>query len=113
MTNERPRIDSGDGYEVPVFEGLLDGRSRLVAAIVNAVVFADQSSNLDLLGFRLIVGDPIVADMGIGGYHDLTVIRGVGKDLLVARGTGVKTDFTRGGANLSGGLTVVDRSVFE
>src|SRR3546814_17338521 len=102
MTHERPRIDIGDAYEVPVFEVLLDGRIRLVAAIVNAVVFADQSSNLDLLGFRLIVGDIIVADMGIGGYHDLTVIRGVCKDILVVRVTGVKTDFTRSGANLSG-----------
>src|SRR3546814_9234505 len=101
MTHERPRIDIGDAYEVPVFEILLDGRIRLVAAIVNAVVFADQSSNLDLLGFRLIVGDPIVADMGIGGYHDLTVIRGVGKDLLVSRGTGVKTDLDRKSTRLN------------
>src|SRR5690606_35170862 len=111
--NQRSGVDIRNTYEVAVFEIRLDRRICLVAAIIHAIVLANQSGNLDLPGLRLGIGNAIVADMGIGGYHDLTIIRGIGKNLLVARGAGVETDFTSGGADLAGRLTVENSSVFQ
>src|SRR5690606_20778723 len=104
MAYKRPCVDIGNTHEVVVFKILLDGLVGLFTAVVYAIALADQTCNLDPARLRLLISDAVIADMGIGGYHDLTIIGRIGKNLLVTGGAGIETDFASGGSDLSGGF---------
>src|SRR5690606_6490094 len=96
-----------------LFKILLYGLLSHRPAKTDIEVLADQASDLDFI--RLLLGrcDTIIANVRIGGYHDLTIIGRISKDLLIARGTGVKTDFAGCRANFPGSLAMVNRSVSQ
>ena len=60
-----------------------------------------QPGNLHRCRLVILGCGAVVADMGVGIHHDLTEVRWVGENLLVAGHSGVEADFTGGGAGLA------------
>src|SRR5262249_51438800 len=56
----------------------------------------DQACQERLPRLEVFRGDPIVANHGVGHHHDLTRVRRVAEDLLVARHRRVENDFAFG-----------------
>ena len=73
----------------------------------------DQGLDIRPRGFRVAGGGAIVADMGIGEYDDLTRVRGVGEDLLVAGERGVEDDLAGSLNGRTECSTAKDAPIFE
>ncbi len=59
-----------------------------------ATQFADdEAPQSELVALDVLGVDPVVANLRIGHRDDLTAIRWVGQDLLIARHAGVEDDF--------------------
>ena len=56
----------------------------------------DHSRNLRRSRFRILGVDSVVADLGRRHHHDLSAIRWVGEDLLIAGHVGREHDFSDG-----------------
>ena len=61
----------------------------------------------------ILVVDPVIADLGVGHRHDLTVIGGVGQDLLITRHARVEDDLAIDLAPGAEGPAGKDRTVLE
>ncbi len=59
-----------------------------------AVLFNDKPFHPKVLGFDVRLIDPIISDEGIGHDHNLSLIRGVGQNLLIACHARIKDKFT-------------------
>ena len=63
----------------------------------------DEAFDLGPGGFVVgLIGDAVVADLGIGHGDDLAVVGGVGEDFLVSGEGGVEDDFADGGSGGEG-----------
>jgi hypothetical protein len=60
-----------------------------------AVFFYDESLHFRVLGFDILLVDPIVSDEWIGHDDDLAFIRGISENLLVACHARIKDNFSR------------------
>src|SRR5471030_2381715 len=78
----------------------------LFTAVSDIVIFTNQAGNLDMVRLHFVALNTIITDMRVGGYHNLSKIRRVGKYLLVAGHAGIKAYFACGCANLSGGFAI-------
>ena len=65
-----------------------------------AEIFTHQTGNLNALRLDFFGMRPVIANMGIGGHHQLPKIRGICKDLLITGHPGVKAYFTKGASGL-------------
>ena len=78
----------------------------LFAGIIDIVILTNQPGYLDVIRFHFLLRDTVIADVRVGGHHDLPEIRGVGKYLLVAGHAGIKADLAGGGAYFSCGFAM-------
>ena len=62
---------------------------------------------------QILVVDPVIADLGVGHRHDLTVIGGVGQDLLITGHARVEDDLAIDLAPGAKGPAGEDRTVLE
>ena len=106
-------IHVGDAYEAFFFEIVLDIVVSLVAGILNGEVFANEAGNFDAARLYFTGFGAVVANVCIGGHQQLTEVGRICKNFLVARHSGVETNFASGGANFSGSLPVVNGTIFQ
>ena len=113
MANDSPRIYVGDTDQAFPFEILLDRSIRLGPGERHGEILTDQAGDFDrrrlyLAGFR-----SVISDMDIGGYQELSEVRGIGKDFLIAGHTGIEANFPGGRPDFTSGFAVEDCSVFQ
>ena len=101
MPYQLPGIDIGDRNDILFLEIVLYRFLCLFAGIVDIVILTNQPGYLDVIRFHFLLRDTVIADVRVGGHHDLPEIRGVGKYLLVAGHAGIKADLARRGAYLA------------
>ena len=72
-----------------------------------------EASDPGATALQILVVDPVIADFGVGHRHDLTVIGGVGQDLLITRHARVEDDLAIDLAPGAKGPAGKDRTVLE
>ena len=87
-----PGVHALHGGDAVVLQDLREGLG--VAEVAgDVVVLPDrQAADGGDLGLKVLVGDAVVADDGVGHHHQLVGVGGVGHDLLVAHHGGVEHD---------------------
>ena len=100
-----------------------DGLSRyhvLQQAHVGAIVrikrrklLDDKPRHVRRLALHVLAIDAVVADQRIGHGDDLTLVAGIGEDLLIAGHRGVEDDFALGGSGSAKGAAGENGAVFE
>jgi hypothetical protein len=68
---------------------------------------------LRLPRFHILGRDAVVADFGAGHRHDLSRVRRIGQDFLVAGHAGVEHDLASRFSFGAGGLAAKERAIFE
>ena len=61
--------------------------------MIEREVLAYESADHDFIGFDVGFVDTVVSDVGIGGDHNLAVVRWIGEDFLVTGHPGVEGYF--------------------
>ena len=113
MPHEPPRVHARDADEaVPPhvsFEALL---GRLVRGAVGEGA-DDEAGHVGVVGLGGILEAAVVPDVGVRHHHDLTVVAGVGQDLLVPAHRGVEAELAPRLAARADGAAGDDGAVFK
>ncbi len=111
MPHERTRIDIGDGNHAVVVQIVVQ---RIATGRPAGRIGAGPHNEARRLGGDgLVFGiiGTVVADVRIRHHHQLSVVRRVGQDFLVACHAGVEAQFTTGGPTLSKRMSVHHRAI--
>ena len=109
----------GAGVDALDADDAVSGQKRfqrfLRAEVANpaAELANHEASDPGATALQILVVDPVIADFGVGHRHDLTVIGGVGKDLLITRHARVEDDLAIDLAPGAKGPAGKDRTVLE
>ena len=101
---QRAGVNARDAGDVALLENL--GESLGVAEVAGKVVVLadDEAADAQNAGLKVVIGDAVVADEGIGHNNHLASVGGVGDDLLIAHHRIVEDD-------LADALTAVAEAV--
>jgi hypothetical protein len=97
-----------------VFGQVLDQRlPGAPVALTSARVAHDQSTDVWLSRFRILVVDPSIANVRVGHHHHLPSVGGIREDLLVAGHAGIEYDLADLLPNRAEGAASENRAIFE
>ena len=109
----RPGIDPADACDLLFPEEVVQRFGAQRVAGGRRVLTHREPRDLDPARLEVALVDPVVADEGVGGYHDLSGERRVGQHLLVACHGGAEDDLAVGRRLGAKGETLVYGAVFE
>ena len=112
LAGQKARVHLVDGHDSLVPEIGREGGSCSVVARDPAHLSDNEPCGPGPAGLVVPGRDPVVSDQGVGHEDDLSVVAGVGQDLLVAAQSGVEDEFPGGLSFGSGRTAQKDGSIF-
>ena len=113
MTHQLTGIDMADANNLVGFQIVIKAAGCAPIAHARARIAHDVAGNPDSRGFRILPIDSRVPNMRERLYHDLTIVTGVRKRLLITGHAGCENDLPAGRADRAVRLTHIHLSVFE
>jgi hypothetical protein len=112
MLYDSTRIQVLNRNKAILLEVILNASMRIKPTVGYVEIAADEARNLYPITFHFLIVDTVIANVDVGGYKDLTRIRGVGENFLITCHACVKTDFASGSANFSGSFAMKNGAIF-
>ena len=112
-TDEHAGVDTLEADDAPVFQIGVQIAARAEVAHPAALFAHDESGQMRLTAFMILVVDAVVADFGVGHRDDLAAIARIGQDFLIAGHRRVEADLAFGFAFGAKGRSGQHGSVFE
>ena len=106
-------VDIGDRHRIAPLEEVAERLRRTPARMQRRQIADHETGSVDASGFHVLRRGAVVANMGIRQGHDLTGVRRVGQDFLIAGHGRVEHDFTDRLAIGANGNTFKYRAIFE
>ena len=113
MAGQGAGVDALDAGNAVLFQEVGQGTHGAPVGGRLAAFLDDERGSVDLAGFHVLGVDPVVADQGPGHAHHLSVIGGVGENLLIPGHAGVENDFPSALAGAGKGTSFKYKTVFK
>ena len=113
VTHQLAGVDTADANNLVGFQIVIKAAGGAPITHVRAGIAHDVAGNPDSRGFRILPIDSRVPNMRERLYHDLTIVAGVRKRLLITGHAGRENDLPAGRADRAVRFTHIHLSVFE